>query len=234
MAFPRTFKNVQDAVIANVRLDATADLQNVKDWINQAYYRACLETEAFVTHGNITLTAGTATYDLSTFLTNAILRIKSITVTTGNVLYQPLQLVPLDQILQWRIGSGGASAIAGPTTHYALAGMNELELYPTPSAGTLTIYYVYGPAALSADADVPLIPEPHATEILEAGAMASAADFKADPYQSQYDADFQQAIMRFRVHLNRRRGGQPGTLEWAPGRQRPPHDPSTILPAGGW
>ena len=44
MAFPSTFLDIQNAVINKLRLDSTNDLSKVKDWINQVYYEACIET----------------------------------------------------------------------------------------------------------------------------------------------------------------------------------------------
>ncbi len=234
MAWPRTFKNMQDLCIARLNLEATADLQMVKDAISNAYSQAVIETEAFQTGGTKTLTAGTATYDLSTFVsTGVVVRMKAIYPTYSGVFGKPLAQLSLDALLRRRSEGGGVATATGPSTHYAMAGMNDLELWPTPSAAdVLTLYYVYQPNALSADADVPTIPEPYASRCLLAGACWELADLTGDPNGGQYQADFEQWIARFRAHLNRRRGGQPGAFETYPETALPMHDPSTIV--SGW
>ncbi len=122
---------------------------------------------------------------------------------------------------------------SGTSTHYALAGMNDLELWPTPSAAdVLTFWYVYQPTALSGDSDVPAIPEPYATRLLTLGACWWLADLTGDPASQQYQADFEGWIARFRSHLNRRKGGQVGGFEFQPEASFVPHDPSTIV--SGW
>ena len=60
MAFPSTFVDLQNDVIQRLRLDATADLPKVKDWLNQVYAQVCVETEANVTVATMALTAGTS------------------------------------------------------------------------------------------------------------------------------------------------------------------------------
>jgi hypothetical protein len=231
--FQGTFKKIQDNVILRLNLDAVADLQNVKDYINQAYSQVVVETEALQTSGSFTLTPGTKTYDLSTVLSNVIVRIKTISLTFGGQTFPPIQQVSIDKLLRLRIGAGGSSPASGTVTHYAVNGLNDLEVYPTPqSADTMTVFYSYQPAALSADGDTPVIPEPYATRCLTAGALWQGSDITGDPAGGQYQADFEQWTGRFRAHLNRRRGGQPGAFEPYPAPAYPPHDPATIL--SGW
>ncbi len=234
MAWPRTFKNLQDLAIARLNLEATADLSVTKDAINNAYSQTVIETEAFQTGGTKTLTAGTATYDLSTFVsTGMVVRMKAVYSSFGGVQTPPLQQISLDALLRRRVGSGGTSAASGTATHYAMAGMNDLELWPTPAAAdVLTFYYVYQPTALSGDSDVPTIPEPYASRCLLNGACWELADLTGDPNAGQYQADFEQWIARFRAHLNRRRGGQPGAFENYPETPYISNDPARIV--SGW
>jgi parallel beta-helix repeat protein len=64
LAYPSTFKDLQDNVIAKVRLDATADRPKVKDWINRYYSRICVENEVTQTSATMVVTAGVASYTL--------------------------------------------------------------------------------------------------------------------------------------------------------------------------
>lgn len=227
MAFPSTFVDLQNAVIAKARLDATADLPRTKDWINQVYSQVCVENEVIVTSSNISLTAGTAGYDLSGQAT--IARIKGAFVTSGGVVYTPLKQVSLDAILKARQASGGVPTSQSTPEVYALAGYKTLEVYPTPAAAdTLTIYAVNFPTALAADANVPVIQEPWGSKLLEYGALVEAADFKADPALERYEQKFAEWTMKFRTHLNLRKG-LPTQAEFVDGRTYPPHDRATIL-----
>lgn len=232
MAYPSTFITLQNAIISRLNLDATADLQAVKDEINLAYSQTVIETEALQTSGTKTLTAGTATYDLSTFVsTGAVVRLKAVYSSFGGVTSDPLEQLTMDQILRRRTSTGGVALATGSPTHYSLNGLNNLELWPTPSsADVLTLWYVYQPTALSADADVPAIPEPYATRCLTAGACWKLADITGDP--GEYQAEYEGWIARFRQHLNRRKGGQPGAFSFYPEGDFPPHDPATM--ASGW
>jgi len=47
MAFPSTFLDLQSSVLNKGKLDDQLDTQRIKDWINQTYYQAVLETEFF-------------------------------------------------------------------------------------------------------------------------------------------------------------------------------------------
>lgn len=227
MAFPSTFVDLQNDVINRLRLDSTADLSKVKDWLNQIYAEVCVETEANVTSATMTLTSGAASYTLP----SGVLRIKEMYVTpVGGVQSRPLVQTDLDDILTKRQSSGGTTVANGSVTHYALLGLTEIEFYPTPaSADTITIYYVALPTALSADTDVPIIQEPYASSILSDGACALAADFKSDPQQQTYEQMYELGKRKFRAHLTRRQGGQPGQFRVVPDLPYLPHDPSVDL-----
>ena len=130
-----------------------------------------------------------------------------------------------------RTALGGAATATGYITHYALLGLSEFEVYPTPqSADVITIYYVAQPTALSADADVPILPEPYASKLLEYGALAEAADFKGDPAEGEYRQLYQMWRGKFIEHLNRAKGGTPEAFEFYPENSFPPHDPSVDAP----
>ena len=213
-------------MIAKARLNATNDLSKVKDWINQVYAEICVEMEANISSATMTLTAGSASYTLP----SGVSRIKSMYVTpVGAIQSGPIQLTTLDYIIRRRQAAAGTST-NGYITHYALLGINDFEVYPTPQAAdVITLWYVKLPVALSANADVPILQEPYASKLLEYGALSEAADFKGDPSESEYRQLFEVWKQKYRGHLTRKRGGQPGQFNMFPTSTFPPHDPSTDL-----
>jgi hypothetical protein len=212
MAYPSTFLDLQDAVIGKLRLDPTPDRPRVKDWINQVYAQVCVETEATQKQDTVTTTIDTASYNLP----DAVIRVREI-VSAGasdpTSYGPPLEQVSLDELLTLRQSGTVAYTNQGAATKYALAGMNQLELYPTPtSVDTLLLFYVYLPAALVGDAAISALPEPYASKLLEYGALAEAADFIGHPEQDRYRALYEDWLRRFRTHLARRRGAGAGQL----------------------
>lgn len=198
----------------------------MKDWINQAYARAVVETEANQLVATMTTTANVSSYTLPA----GVSRIKQMTAqqagTSGYTV--PLRLTSMQQILGMRQNTG-TSPVTGSITHYALNGINDFEVYPTPSGvDTINIFYVALPTALSANGDLPILPEPYASKVLEYGALVEAADFVKDPFgYLAYAQTFDEWMMRLRVHLNRRRGAQTEQFQLVPAGSFPPHDPST-------
>ncbi len=202
MAYPTTFLDIQDAVLAKVRMaDSTATRNLVKDWINQSYAQVCMETQALQEAGDALLTANSPTYTLPSH----IIELKDVLIREAGAtaFSSPLRKATLDEVLNWRQGNPSGGTVQA----YALIGLNQLELYPPPStAGTIRFYYSYLPTALSADADVPVLQEPWASTILTYGALAHAAEMQADPLGPTWTASYQDWKMRFRVHVNRRGG----------------------------
>ena len=143
----------------------------------------------------------------------------------------PLIQTDLDDILRRRQSSGGVANAVGATIYrYALLGTSDIELYPTPqSADVLTVYYVALPVALNNDGDTPILQEPYASKLLEYGALAEAADFKSDPQEGEYRQLYQMWMQKFRAHLTRKAGMQPGQFRIIPDTPYPPHDPSVDL-----
>lgn len=146
----------------------------------------------------------------------------------GGAQSQPMIQTSLDYILRRRQASGGVGTASGYITHYALLGLNDLEVYPTPqSADTVTVYYVALPTALSANGDTPVLQEPYASKVLEYGALAEAGDYKGDPMTDEYRALYQMWMAKLKTHITRRAGSQPGQFRVFPEHRFPPHDPST-------
>lgn len=226
MSYPATFDTIRTAVIAKARLDATADKARAGQWINETYSQVAAETRCFQQTATTTCTPNISSYTLDA----TILQIELVTCTTvGGQAWFPLAESQLDEILNLRAGSAGA----GPARKYALIGLNQLEVWPTPGAAdTLTFYYTTLPTPLSADGDLPAIPEPYASKLLEFGALVNAAEFKRDlmmlgDFQQQY-ATWLQAFQRY---VNRKAGAYPESFPtWTRGRPYGPHDPSTDLP----
>lgn len=203
MSFPSTFSDLQNEVINRVRLDATADLQKAKDWINQAYVDICVDTEAVQDVADVALSVGTYVYTTDA----AVLRIKTAWITRADGSEtRALQQVSPEQIVDWR-QSNGTPTGDGVVTHYAMMGYNQLVVWPTPTAADeLSLFYVGLPTALSDATDVPVIQEPYVTECLVNGACFKAALFLGDPNWEIYKKLFEEARARFRGHLNRKRG----------------------------
>lgn len=205
MAFPSTYLNLQDKILRRLRLDPTADRATVKDVLNVIYAQVCVETEALQAAATMTATAGASTY----LLPLQVLRIKEMTAAAVAGSYgPPLQQVSLDEILSLRQSAQVAAANSGASSRYALIGMNQLELWPTPTqADTLLLYYVYLPVALNADTDIPGLQEPYATQILFYGALSELADDMSDPAEINYRQLYDMWMAKFRGHLNRRHSG---------------------------
>lgn len=211
--------------MAKLRMqDTTANRNAVKDWINQAYAEAAVETQALQEAGTATLTSGTATYTLPV----QIIEMKWIIAKAVNDsgFGYPLERMAIEQILDYRMAQS-SPAVTGSTQAYALIGLNQLELWPTPtSADTLQFYYSYLPAALFATTDVPAFQEPWGSKILEYGALSQAAEQLGDPSGIfSWEPKYQQWMQRFQGHLNRR-GGMVDQLQVMYNKYRVPHDNS--------
>ncbi len=229
MAYPSTFADIYNDVIATSRLDATNDLSRVKDWINQLYTEVCAETEAIQSYATMTLTSGQSVYTIDA----TISRIKAMYCTpAGGTQLAPLQPVSIEQILLWNTATGGATAVnTGGATHYAIFGLNDIQFYPQPTAAdVVTIYYVKLPTVLSAASDVPGIPEPYASNCLKSGGLYRASLYLKDPDATLYAQDFERSKQALRGHLRRKEGA--GTKQFRVLSDRPwvyPHDPSTDI-----
>lgn len=225
MAYPSTYFDLQNAVATRMRIDSPNELHLIGDLINQVYAQACVETECLQEDATLLLTANVASYTFPA----AILRIKKMVVkqASADQYGPPLQYITLDEMLQRRQSNGGTAATNGTATHYALAGLSEFELWPTPGAAdTLLLFYTYAPTPLSDGDDLPVIPEPYATRLLENGAMAEIAAMNRDQNENVYRQLYESWLMRLRQHLRRREGSQTRQLRKQGNPYWPPHDPS--------
>jgi len=214
MSFPSTFLDIQTAVIQKVRLDPALDSQRVKDWINQAYTRVCLETEATIGTALMNFTPNVYSY----YLPAQAARVRQMQVQPvgSSEFNAPLIRTSLDELLQRRQAGGDVQASPRVATHYALLGINDFEVWPTPvSADTIFTYYVAFPAPLSANTDVPILEEPYASKLLEFGALADAGDFNGDPSTVGWQSDYADWMSRYLQHLDRKQGVIPGQFhQW--------------------
>lgn len=220
MAFPSTFLDLQQAVIQNQRLDGTDDLQKAKDWINQAYASAAAQTNFYE---NSSVSAA-LTANQSSIAVPAALIIVEFIVPSGSdgSKWSPMDLVSFEEVLENRAWSGGSAAPTGAPYQYAYrsAAAPSIEFWPPASGGeTLTFYGAQLPAPLVADGDLPIFPEPHATDVLEAGALVEAAKFKKDLFfLSTYQGMSQEAVAKLRAFTNTRIGDK--TQQFKVERQR--------------
>lgn len=230
MAYPATYLSVQDAVIAKLRLSAADDRAKVKDWINQTLAQAAMETRCFQRTSRATVGAGETTPQTRT-LDPAVLHVELITTnrSSASPLY-PLKECQLDEILNDR---ARGSAASGPSRKYALTGLNQVELWPTPAAGDVfTFWYSYLPDPLANDNDPLPITEPFGSKLTEYGALIQGCEFKRDilvlgDYQQQYGS----WLAAFQRYLNRKGGAYPDSFPtWTRSGRYVPSDPSTDVP----
>lgn len=227
MAYPNTFQDMQNEVINRLRLDSTNELQMVKDAINVVYADAVITNEYLQQKTTVAPSAGG-----SYTFTSTPIRIKHVQLSVGSVVYQPLRPRALEEILQMRAAATGLNAVTGPPIYFAFDGTQSIEVYPNfQGTESMDIWATYEPTALSANGDVPVMPEPYASRVLVYGALAELADYTKDllvgvmGYQQLYQA----WMAKFRVHVNRRRGA--GNKPWSIANDGHyiPHDPSTDL-----
>jgi hypothetical protein len=228
MAFPSSFGDIQNAVLAKSRLDPVLDGQRVKDWINQSYTRVCVETEAMIRTATMTVTAGASTY----LLPAGVARIKQMLLQPAGQTQSspPLIRTTLDEILSRRQAGGDQRQSGNQATHYAVLGINQFELWPTPAAAdVIWIWYVLFPASLSAPTDVPILEEPYASKLLEYGALTDAGDFNGDPSALDWENNFNEWMGRYQQHLDRKQGVIPGQFhQWGDTWVPAGYDPADV------
>lgn len=214
MAFPSTFVDIQTAVIAKGRLEATDDLAKVKDFINQAYYRACVETDYYE---NSAVPATLTANQTSVTVPATVIGVEYI-VPTGSdgAQWGPMEEVPFQEMLELRAWAGGTIPTGAPSRYcFREATTNTIEIWPNAAGGEVLTFYGYAlPTALSGDGDTTIFPEPYATMVLQYGALVEAGIFKKDLIMSdQYQGQYQDWLERFRGFRNSRRGARVETFK---------------------
>jgi len=208
MAYPPTFEDIQQAVIDKLRLDPDLDLQKVKDWINQAYMEACIETEFYLDVSDSTQLAANVG---SVGVPPTLLGLNYVTSKQSDGTQRgPMELVGMDMILDKRAWASGGTVTQGAPQMYAYKSgpSPAIEFWPPAAGGeTLTFYGFRLPPVLDLDGDTCKIPEPYGSNILEFGADAQAAEFKMNFVMlSTYQTESQYWMQRFRGFQNNRAG----------------------------
>lgn len=210
MAYPPTFRDIQDSVIDKLRLDPDLDRDKVKDWINSAYMEACSETEFYLD----TQAPSALPPEVSSVGVPApLLLINYVTSQQRDgSLIGVMDQVGLDQVLERR-ASGGSTTTQGAPQMYAYRSGPQpvIEFWPPAAGGEiLTFYGARLPPVLVGDGDVCQIPEPYGSNILEFGADVSAAEFKMNyAMLASYQQEAAYWMQRFRGFQNNRSGNQP-------------------------
>lgn len=209
MAFPNTFLDVQNAVKIKGRLSTTgSDDQKVKDWVNRAYYRLCLETEAVPAVSTMNMTANVYSYSFPA----AVARLKTMFVTPAGqsetVSAQPPMVRTTLEDIQQRRAFGQLASTGGQySTHYAYVGINDFEVWPTPAAAdVIKLWYAAFPTALVNNTDVPVGDEPYISKLLELGGLLEAGDLLGDPSTDEWKSDYDIELGKYLNHLEQKAG----------------------------
>src|SRR5215467_6381858 len=104
MAYPSQFSDIYGAVVYKARLSLDTDLVKAKDWVNQAYYQACVETDFLETSSTtVALTAAQTSINVPT----GIISIEYI-VPTGNdgSTWGTMDMVQFNELLDMRAWQG--------------------------------------------------------------------------------------------------------------------------------
>jgi len=207
--YPSYFSDLQAAVLAKGKLDDQYDTDRIKDWINQTYYQACVETEFYV---NVATTSPVLNYAQSSVaIPTALIAVDYIVPTgTDGSVWGPMKMVPMVEILEQRAYNAGVTMTTGAPTRFCFrsGATPTIEFWPQASGGEkLTFFGTSFPSPLVNDADRPIIPEPYASKVLEYGSLVQAAEFKRDIFILDF---FQQMYVdwmtRFRAFTNSRIG----------------------------
>lgn len=199
---------MQDQVIQKARLEATDDLTKVKNWLNSAYYTACIETNFYENSAAASALAAGAT---NTPLPATTVKIEFIVPTgTDGTVWGPMEEVTFEELLEVRAWQGGQLSTGAPSRYsFRSSGSPSIEFWPNAVGGEILTFYGSNlPTVLSADADLPIIPEPY-SKVIEYGALIHASEFKKDLLMLQtYQAAYTDWISRFRAFNNVRAGSK--------------------------
>jgi hypothetical protein len=209
MSFPSTFLDMQQTVLDKARLDVAADTNRVKDWLNGAYYTACIETNFF--EAGVADTAPLAADTSSVGVPSNLVKIEYITPTgSDGQLWGPVQEVTLEELLELRAWQGGAVSTGAPSRYaYRSSGTPTIEFWPQAVGGEVLHFWGTSmPPLLVADTDLPIFPPPYSA-VIEYGALGEAAEFQKDILSLQnFQQQYQEWLQRFRALVNLRSGSQ--------------------------
>lgn len=189
-----TFKSIQDEVLAAGFADATYR-PRIKDWINDAQAVIASEVDLRVFQASTTqnTVSGTATYNLPADFRRLRYVYTDVGATSDNVPLSPLDgPEDFDQLP----GASGAPEL------YTVK-VAQLALWPTPnSVISLIIAYYRNPATLTADADVPELPNPPYHDALVEYATWHAFRREGDPERAQaWQSQFNDSLVRLGAEL---------------------------------
>ena len=184
---PQLFADLYGSVIDKGRLNSVNDLAKAKQYVNRAYADVALVSKYWEGSAVGAALAASAT---NQSIPAAIIELEQVTVTYAGI-QPPMREVTFEQLTRQR---SWTLAGQGPPQIYAVR-KATVEFWPSAQGTEVLTYYgsTQPPAWLSADADVPDIPEPFATSLLEYGALVQVGEFKNDllmlgEYQQSYGA----------------------------------------------
>lgn len=209
----------------------SSDTDAAKRYINDAQRFLQHADPAYnVTVTTVTITTTAASYllgagDFAAITTNGVERLREIIYTSPGELATPLALVSIERILALQPADA-----AGPAREYAFEGGFRLYFWPNLRvADTLGIHWVPEPTTLSADSDVPSVPEAFHQILADYAAwqLCKADDLSMAEY---HRTNWERGKVEYRKYMRNRRGtntivirpGYPGDF-----RRSGPHDNST-------
>lgn len=160
----------------------------IDEFVNRGVLRVSQDILPNVQGSTITMVDGTRVYTLASL----------VLIDAFYDGSPPITRLPLGELIAMRSASGGASAAR--ITHYALAGLHSLYVFPTPSASPPALQIVHNPipTALSLTSDDPStgangnIPTEYQFGIqlwaLREASDAIDAEEQANGYLQQYEA----------------------------------------------
>ena len=207
-----TLTQLCNKVQQKLGLDSTASSAEetlLIQWLNEAVVDVLLRARVNVNPATLATAAGVADYTLSS---NA-LAVRDLTYTSADGTTTRLTRVTPDDILRFRTAT---PAVGGTVMYYAFTGSDMFMFYPTPaSAGTITVYYVPRPTAMSVSSHDPSnetyggIPAEY-HKALELYALAEAAEYtdhQPSQFGARYKAEYEAKLIEVKRAM-RHRGGR--------------------------
>ena len=222
-AFPSQFSDLYGSVIDKGRLNATNDLAKAKQYVNRAYADVALVSKYWEGSSVGAALAAAAT---SQSIPASIIELEDVTMSYAGI-QPPMRELTWEQLLNKRAYT---LAGQGPPQAYAVR-KATVEFWPSAQGGEILTYYgsTQPPAWLSGDTDVPDIPEPFATSLLEYGALVQVGEFKNDLLMlGEYQQSYGSWLSKFMKFVQTRQGTDARSFEVRAGRSMLlPHDPSS-------